>query len=80
MKAKIQNCDPCVILDEYDYNEMYYDSSSSYYSGTYYSETGHPQPKKINDVKLNEFNIETQFHCPTGRTFESKCQLKGLVE
>jgi len=76
-EAKIQNCDPCVILDEYAYNEMYYDSSSSYYSDMYYSNTGHPQPKKKNDIKLNEFNIETQFHCPTGRTFQSKCQLKA---
>ena len=81
LKAKITKCKPCEILDDYEYNEMYYDSSSSYYSDEY-ATFGGRQPKKENVTFLSEFNIETQFHCPTRRTFirQRPCQLRGLVE
>ena len=79
MKAKVQDCEPCRKLGEYEYNEMYYDSSSyPYYSNSYGGTFDHPQSRKENGTKtIAEFNIETQFHCPTNRTFSKteSCQL-----
>ena len=86
-QAKVEDCEPCEILKEYEYNEMYYDSSyDSYdsYSDPYRASFGDRQSrlgKKDRTKPIGEFNIQTHLHCPTGKTFEKNkaCQLTGSV-
>ena len=86
-QAKVQDCEPCEILKEYEYNEMYYDSSydsydSNSYSDPYGASFGGRQSKIEDRTKpIGEFNIQTHLHCPTGKTFarNKACQLTGSV-
>lgn len=89
-KAKVQDCEPCEILQEYEYNEMYYDSSydsygSNSYSDPYGASFGGRQSglrkEDRNNKPIGEFNIQTHLHCPTRKTFakNKSCQLTGSV-
>ena len=86
-EIKFQPCNPCEKLDEYVYNEAYYDSSSysdayAYRYDPYDTNNGGPWSKRneqLNETVLNELNIDTNFHCPTSRTFSKRpCALTGL--
>ena len=85
-EIKFQPCNPCEKLDEYVYNEAYYDSSSysdayAYRYDPYDINNGGPRSKRneqLNETVLNELYIDTNFHCPTSRTFSKRpCALTG---